>query len=247
MNGNGNSNGNTGSGSFWSSLLKPFRRQQLDVAPYRRLALQLHYALPRADSSRSVLVVSPSSSVQAAYASTQLAQTLGEELRQPVLLADASPIAPDVTHTLGCSANMGFTDCIVDPQRSILPLSFATSDPNVAFLPIGRRASSLDPPTKEQVAPFLRNATDSYGFVILSGGAVLGNPMALALAPHVGSVLLLAIENETKVSDLETAEEALAMCKAAKVALVFTTEVTIGNAKRQEMSAPAAALAHQPE
>ena len=238
---------NGSSSSFLQSLAKRFRRADLDLAPYRRLALQLHYALPRPAVSRSVLVVAPTSTEQAAYASTVLAQTLGDELRQPVLLADASPHDPDMTRSLGCTANAGFTDCIIDPDRPFVSLLLATSDPNVSFLPVGRRTSALNPPTAEQVTPFLKAATDSYGFLVLSGGSVLSNPMAPALAPHVGSVLLLAVENRTRISDLETAEEALAMCNAAKVALVFTTEVHGSRLRRPESVAISAALAPQPE
>ena len=67
-----------------------------------------------------------------------------------------------------------------------------------------------------------------YDFVLLSGGSVLDDSMALALAPHVGGVLLLVVENKTTVEGLDAAQDALSLCKARKVGLVLTTRVKGG-------------------
>jgi len=57
--------------------------------------------------------------------------------------------------------------------------------------------------------------------VLLSGESVLDNSMAMALAPNVGRVLLLATENQSKVADLEAAQDVLNFCKARKVGLLL--------------------------
>jgi hypothetical protein len=52
---------------------------------------------------------------------------------------------------------------------------------------------------------------------------VLGDAMTTAIAPRVGCVVLLAVENETRVDDLDAAQDVLAYSKARRVALVLTT------------------------
>jgi hypothetical protein len=90
------------------------------------------------------------------------------------------------------------------------------------FLPAGKlepapRASFADIPG------FLNAAKQHYDFTVLCGGAVLTNPGSLAVAPAVGRVLLLAIENVTKIQDLDAARDALHFCKAERVGLVLTS------------------------
>jgi shikimate kinase len=71
----------------------------------------------------------------------------------------------------------------------------------------------------------LAEAQRQFDFVLLSGGSVLEDPAGLALLPNAGSVLLLVLENETRVEDLEAAERALALCKARNVRIVLTSPV----------------------
>ena len=208
---------------WWSSLWRRSGNPEQELAPYRRLALQLHYELPRSESPRSVLVVSPSNSSFSAHGSATLASCLADEVRRPVLLIDACTTGADVSGILGCSAIRGFSDVLSDPKLPLEDLVLPTSHENVRFLPAGARfgLSQLAPP--DDIHALLKVAEQRYEFVLLSGGSVLNNSMALALTPYVGCVLLLVIENETRVDDLDAAQDALSFCKARKVGLVLTT------------------------
>jgi Mrp family chromosome partitioning ATPase len=237
--GNGSRNGNrNGSSRWWTSLWGRSREPELDLAPYRRLALQLHNDLPRGKRSlRSVLLVTPISSNLGAHGSAALACCLGEELRRPILLVDVSSKHPETSRIMDCAANHGFADMLRDPMLPLEQFVMPTTRENVWFLPAGTQDREHRSPSPEEVsALLLKTAESRYDFVLLSGGGVLNDSAALTLARYVGCVLLLVTENETRVDDLEAAQTALASCKARKLGLVLTT--CLKNASGRAASPP---------
>lgn len=226
-NGNGNGNGHGSGSRWWSSLWSSRNRAaevQQDFGPYRRLALQLHYELPRGSSSRSVLLVTPTASELCAHGSALLATCMGEELGKPVLFVDACVRRAEASHLVECSASRGLVDALADPQAPISDFVLPTTKPNVSFLPAGNiEAGRVSTP--EAMSAFVKAAEEQYDFVVLSGGSVLGDSAPLALAPYVGCVLLLIVENETKIEDLDAAQGTLSYCKARQMGLVLTTPV----------------------
>lgn len=224
MNNNNNSNNNSnGNHSWWSFLRKGSDRHDQDLAAYRRLALQLHYDLPRPDNPRSVLIVTPATSTLGARGSLILASCVAEELRRPILLIDACLRGPEVSRILNCTAVAGFSDFLSDPTQPLDNVVLPTNNENVWFLPAGGALSR--PISPDSVSQFLKTAEARFEFVLVSGGSVLNDSLALSLAPCVGSVLLLVVENETMVQDLNAAQDALGFCKARKVGLVLTSPV----------------------
>jgi MinD-like ATPase involved in chromosome partitioning or flagellar assembly len=222
---NGNRNG-AGAGRFsrWvDALLRRQRPLESALAPYRRLAMQLHYDLPRPDSVRSTLVVTPATSILNAYGSLDLARCLADALQRPVLLVDACPRAPELTKILNCTHHSGLADLMSDTSLSVDELVLPTSHGNLSFLPAGKMASTPPPAPPDDMRGFLQTFERRYEFMVLCGGAVLTNPLTLAVAPCVGRVLLLVIEDETKVEDLDAAQDALRFCKADRVGLVLTS------------------------
>ncbi len=198
-------------------------RSDDDRAAYRRLALQLHYDLPRPDNSRSVLLVTPAPSSLCAYGSAVLASCLAEELGGPILLIDVSPNDPEVSRLLECMPGRGFVDFLSNPKLPLDDLVLPTTCQNVSFLPAGIVRGGSHPAPIEDISALLKEAESRYEFVVLSGGSVLNYSPSLDLAPHIGCVLLLVVEKETRVEDLDSAQEVLGLCKARKVGLVLTT------------------------
>jgi hypothetical protein len=192
---------------------------------YRRLALELHYDLPRPDAHRSVLLVTPTAGTVSAHGGTMLAFSMAEELRRPVLLADASPRRPEASRVLECAGARGFADFLAPSNPSLEELLLPTSHENVSFLPAGTDPSVSPAASPERVVALLRAAAARFDFVLLCGGSVLDDSLALALAPHVGCVLLFAIENVTTVEHLDAAQEVLAFCRPRKLGLLLTTPV----------------------
>ena len=228
---NSNTNGNNGNGfasRWWSSLRwRRSRPSDQDLAPYRRLAVQLHYELPRPESQRSVLLATPAETLLCANGSIALAGCLAEELCRPVLLVDASPRESEVSHLLDCAARRGFSDFWADPKLPLEELVLPTTQPNLCFLPAGTAVGTSHAAPAEDLAAWLGALESRYDFVLLAGGSVLHNSMALVLAPYVGCVLLLVMEDETRLDDLEAAQDALSFCKARKVGLLLTSPVRV--------------------
>ena len=195
---------------------------------FRRLAMQLHYDLPRDDSPRSALLVTPGSSELTAAAGASLAQCLAEELRQPILLVDACRKASDLTQLAGATGMPGLSDYLADPHLAIDRLVLGTKQDNVWLLPAG----SHIPPQRTNGAPrttdiagirvLLNDTAQKYDFVVVSGGSVLLDSLPLTIAPHVGCVLLMAIENQTRLDDLDLAQQSLAFCRPRKIGLLLT-------------------------
>ena len=221
----GKSNNSSDPG-WWSSVWRHLRGSEQDLSAYHRLALQLNYELARPQGVRSVLLVTPTASALCANGIAELACCLADELGRPILLVDASPRRSEGTRTLGCEAGPGVFDLLADPKLRLDDVVVPTTHDNVFFLPAGAepdRASHAHLP--DGIETLLAAAQEKYDFVLLAGGAVLDNTMALALAPHVGCVLLLVVDKKMTVDDLDTAQDALSFCQARKVGLVFTTTV----------------------
>lgn len=216
MGGNGNSNGHKRNVPWrWSG-----KRPGLEEEAFRRLALQLHYDFGGPGEERSVLLATPMPSELCARGGTLLACALADELRQPVLLVDASPRRGELAALIQSPEAAGFTDMLADSSLRIESLVMPTSHPHVAFLCSGNSA----PPASDaaSVLAVLAQAAANYRFAIFAGGSVLNDSLTRAVAPHAGCVLLLGVENETMVNDLDAAQNALHYGKARKVALVLT-------------------------
>ncbi len=225
-NGNGmNGNGN-GAGARWGrSAKRNFDAAEQQLASYRRLAVQLHYELIRPENPRSVLLVTPGPSELGAHSSTALARCLGEDLHQSVLLVDACPRQPDTSYLLECGNQRGFSEVLSHDSHAFHDLVLPTSRENVSFLAAGAHTSGFPPAWSERLSSLLKTFESRYDFVVLAGGSVLDNAAALAMASHVGCVLLLAVEDETRLDDLDAAQAALALCKARKVGVVYTQSI----------------------
>ena len=130
---------------------------------------------------------------------------------------------PEASRILACEDTRGFADVLNDPTIALDTLVLPTSRGNVSVLPAGTGADIPLVAASESVDTLLKAAESRYEFVVLSGGSVLHNSIVLSLARHVGCALLLAVENETKVADLDSAQNALVACKARKLGLVLTT------------------------
>jgi Mrp family chromosome partitioning ATPase len=228
-NGSTNGNGAFPVSSWVRSLKDRLTHREQERTQYRRLALQLHCDLPRGEAPRSALLVTPTNSQVGAHSSTMLACCLAAELHRSVLLIDSSTQRSDATQILNCSDRRGLSDLLSDSGPALEELVLPTSCENVFFLPAGSYSNGHSA-SQQNAKKHLRIAESRYDFVLLSGGSVLDDAAALAVAPSVGCVLLLVIEAQTALSDMRSAETALDSCKARKVGLVLTTAV---RSKRQ--------------
>jgi hypothetical protein len=195
------------------------------LAPYHRLALQLRRDIAENDSSRSALIVSPDASPACAFGSAMLARCLAEESGGSVLLVDACAKESELTRRLDCVGQAGFAEFMKDATLPLERMVFPTSHDRVYFLPAGRRNGVRYPALSGNLSSVLEAAQSDFDYVLFSGGRLLDESIALMLAPRVGCVLLLVVEHQTKVEELDHAQDALGLCKPRKVGLVLTTPV----------------------
>lgn len=224
-------NGSSDSGArakprWWSALRGRKDSSGLDLTAYRRLALQLQHDLSQGATDRSVLLVTPADSGIEAHGIAALASCVGEEVCGPVLLVDACPSEPKTSRLFGCADCRGLADLQINPELPLGDLVLTTTNPNVSFLPAGHALRNGNGSLGHQaqaadMGAFLRKVESRYSFVLLSGGPVLHNPLLVTLTQHVARVLLLVTENETRLEDLDAAQDALALYRARRVALVL--------------------------
>ena len=196
-----------------------------DAAPYHRLALQLHYELPHDQQPRSVMLATPAPSPLAAHVSISLAHSMAQELQKPVLLIDADGRTGTLSSILGCTGAQGFSELLLEAGMPLQDLVLPTNDEHVYFLPAGQVGrSTRQRPNVEAVGAALA-AASNYDFLILAGGSVLNDSLALGIAPHVGCVLMIPVEHETLAEDLDVAQRSLRFCKARKIGLLLATAV----------------------
>jgi hypothetical protein len=214
-NGNG-LNGTNGNHRWWRK-----QERDLDLAAYRRLAMQLHQGLPRVDTvSRSVLVVTPNETRHWAKGCVTLAACMAEELCRPVLLVDAEAKS-QICGMLGSPETSGLKQFLATASPLLSELVLPTSQPNLFFLPAGSSGLPLSA-SPENSKLLLSEARKYWDFVVIAGGPVLRNSFALAMAPNVGRVLLLVSEYRTHIEDIDAAQMALEECRAKNVSLVLT-------------------------
>lgn len=202
-----------------------------DTGDFRRLAMQLHYDLPREEGGRSVLLVTPDISSLPAYSGALLAQCLAEELRSHVLLVDACRKASDLTRLAEAQGAPGLANYLGDPRITLDAVTVPTRHENVWLLPSGNPSESADTRGAERntesagIAALLADAAEKFDFVVLAGGSVLHDSLALAMAPQAGCVLLMAVENQTRLEDLDLAQQSLAFCRPRKIGLLLTLPI----------------------
>jgi Mrp family chromosome partitioning ATPase len=227
-NGNGNRNGKSHAARIFSRLFNPRPSPPgPDLSRFRQLAVRLHQDLPRTETPRSVLLTSPSAEATPAHAGPALARALGDHLSRPVLLVDADPgghISENkgVSGSLNCVSAPGFADFLLNPSQGIEPFILTSSRPFVSFLPAGTSEARQKIAGAEGIEALAAAAAAQFDFVVYCAGPLTHDPIALALAPLVGCVLLLAVENRTRLKDLDLAQDTLSSCNARKMGILLT-------------------------
>lgn len=195
-------------------------KEQAELAAYHRLALQLHYDLPRGQTHRSALIVTPAADIEVAGpGSSGLGTSLADELQKSVLMVDTGGQHNELTDMLGAKGDPGMAELLAEDDLDPTQYVVETSHQHLSFLPSGHWQK---PPSPERLEALLTKLHEQYDFVVCCGGPLLDNPMALAVAPLVGCVLMLVIEKRTNIDDLNAAHDALDFCHARRVGVVLT-------------------------
>jgi protein-tyrosine kinase len=210
--------------SRWRALFRwAARPTKPDQEQWRRLALRLRYDLEPADGHRSLMLVTAGEGELEARCSLELAESFADELGKPVLVVDAVPRERRLSRLLKCAELRGLTDALVEPELPLGEIVLRTTHPNVAIVPAGIIADPVGHVATDRLAALLEAFHRDHEVVLLSGGGVPANGLALALAPVVDRILLLAVENETTSEDLDFAQDSLRVRNARDIGLVLAT------------------------
>ena len=193
-----------------------------DLATCRRVAIQLNHDLEGTAPPRTVLVTAPTDAAASAHMSVALARCMGEELRQRVMLVDASPHA-EITRMMGCLNDAGFAELLDDPLRPVEGLLLPTTVQCVRLLPTGLIGGLVRANVASDPVGVLRRLQAHADLIVVSAGSVLGGTAALALAPFASAVVLVPVEDETLAEDLDMAQYSLRMCKAARIGILMAS------------------------
>jgi Mrp family chromosome partitioning ATPase len=152
-----------------------------------------------------------------------------------VLLVDAFA-QDDHAHGVRTSpAGPGLSDLLAAAGRSFDEVVLPTTRDNLFLLPAGN-GRGHSPRDEAALRNLVEEAERRFGLVLFSGGSVLGDVLPQQLAPCVGLVVLLAIENETRVEDLDAARDALVLSGARQVGLVLATPERSRGSEARTMS-----------
>lgn len=198
---------------------------QPDQEPWRRLALGLHYNQPQSGRPRTAMLLSVAPGEVGARSSLALAAAFADEVGKPVLLVDADPGARTLSALVDCSDARGLTDALFDERLTAPEITLPTTNPNVSFVAAGLLAERITSVASDRLAALLEVFREGYQFVLIHGGEVPINALALAFVPLAGCTLLIGAENETTIEDLDAAQETLQIRRARDVGLVVVNRV----------------------
>ena len=193
-----------------------------DIASYHHLALQLHHEQRREEDSRSVLLASPDSSDVAAQTSLLLAKSLSDVLCSPVLLVDLCVNSSDLYRQLGCARDVGIREVLAG-SATLDEAVISTSHSNLFYLPPGSDKESFANGLNRNfdlisIKPLIEEARKQYDFILFYGGSLLREATTLAVAPHLGRVLLTVVEDESYSSELIACHKSLKLTRVRTVA-----------------------------
>lgn len=175
---------------------------------------------------RSVLLADAGSRDQAGVAAANLAASFALNGDMTVLVdADASnPVQHDL---LGTPLSPGLVDWLSDRSADGAPQPFPTGVECLSLMPAGSAAvdvarSTSDLLTPESCERLIDQLGRSARFVLFHAPSLPASSEALAIAPHVDTVLLLVRSGTTKRTDAQRAKESLERVGASILGVVLT-------------------------
>jgi Mrp family chromosome partitioning ATPase len=190
---------------------------------YRRLVMRLHLELEDLERGRALMLTSPKANRECVQAARELARHLAEQQHQRVLLVDACILHPSLSETLELGGSPGLTSLLDGREDLLSSLVVETEQPGVSFLPAGNLVRGhAGPLWPESIERFVASATAEYDYLLLVCPPVLEDSTVMAFPAAVDFVLLLAVEGDTRMKDLDDAQETLETCRAKRVGIVIS-------------------------
>jgi protein-tyrosine kinase len=173
---------------------------------YERIGAWLTNPTSRGQRLQTVMVVSAHSGTGSTTTAALLAQTLAKVKNRRVLIIDSNFRTPALNMVFQVKNNGGFTEIASDA----VPLEAhiqSTNRTNLFVLTSGRISiSSAEVFESELIDQLLAQLKERFDFIIFDAAPIVEFPDAVALAPRVDAVILVAQSEKTSVEEAQRAK-----------------------------------------
>jgi protein-tyrosine kinase len=173
---------------------------------YERIGVWLTNPMSRGQRLQTVMIVSPHSGTGSTTTAALLAQTLAKVKTRRVLIIDSNFRTPALNMVFRVKNNGGLTDVATDP----VPLDAhvqPTTQENLFVLTCGHLATSpVEVFESELIDQLLSQLKERFDFIIFDAAPIVQFPDAVALAPKVDSIILVAQAESTSIEDARRAK-----------------------------------------
>lgn len=195
-------------------------------APNSMMAEQLRQVRTRLqhaaslDTTRSILVTSPSPDDGKSTIATNLAAGLALNGRR-ILLVDANFRRPQIHKIFGLSNERGFSDAL-NSLENFAGAAQETPVPNLSVMPCGPKSANPTELLESQLlTDFIERALEHYDHVIFDSGPLLFVSETVALAPRVDGVITVVRARSNSRGLLQRMRDALRQLKAEHLGVVL--------------------------
>ncbi|TKR53865.1 polysaccharide biosynthesis tyrosine autokinase [Allopusillimonas ginsengisoli] len=211
---------------LWAGYRAGLTRVLAEMAPddpavesLRSLRMSLRFALEEARNN-IVMLTGPTPNIGKTFTSVNLAAVLGSADKR-VLLIDTDFRSGSVHRYFGLEREQGFSE-LIRGNLTLPQVLHKSVMPNVDVITTGvlprNPAEAL---LSERAKALLQQLSDTYDVVILDTAPVLPVSDALSLAPHAGTIFMLARAEFTTLGELEESTKRLNQAGAHVTGVVF--------------------------
>ncbi|MGH7797282.1 MAG: CpsD/CapB family tyrosine-protein kinase [Candidatus Binatia bacterium] len=173
---------------------------------YERIGLWLTNPMSRGERLQTVMVVSAHSGTGSTTTAALLAHTLAKVKNRRVLIIDSNFRTPSLNMVFHVKNNGGFTEIASDAvplEAHIQP----TNRANLFVLTSGRIAiSPAEVFESALIDQLLAQLKEKFDFILFDAAPIVEFPDAVALAPKVDSIILVAQSEKTSVEEAQRAK-----------------------------------------
>ncbi|NGM87302.1 polysaccharide biosynthesis tyrosine autokinase [Parapusillimonas sp. SGNA-6] len=211
---------------LWSGNRSKLTRVLAEVVPddpavesLRSLRTSLRYALREAKNN-IVMLTGPTPNIGKTFTSVNLAAVLGSTDKK-VLLVDTDFRSGGIHRYFGLAREGGFSE-LISGDMTLTQVLHKSVMPNLDVITTGALPRNpAEALLSERARSLLQELSGDYDVVVLDSAPVLPVSDALSLAPHVGTLFMLARAEVTTLGELDESTKKLHQAGANVTGVVF--------------------------